>query len=52
MNLPENVNNKVIISFNNYSFMTFKEVNKEIKQFYQSMKRTNNIKEVKSQSIM
>ena len=52
MNLPENIYSEVISSFKNYSTMTLKELKKEIKQFYRRMKRTDKIKEVKSESII
>ena len=52
MNLPENLYSKVITSFKNYSMMTLKEVKKEIKQFYRMIKRTNKMKEVKSESVI
>ena len=52
MNLPESLHSKVITSFKKYSTMILKEVKKEIKQFYCRMKRTDKIKDVKSESIM
>ena len=52
MNLSENVYSEVITSFKNYSSMTLKEVNKEIKQFYRGITRTDQIKEMKSESII
>ena len=52
MNLPETVYSEVITSFKNYSTMTLKEVKKEIKQFYRRMKRTDKLKETKTENIM
>ena len=52
MNLPEEVYSEVITTFTDYSNMNLKEVKKEIKQFHRRLKRNDNIKESKEESIM
>ena len=52
MNLPEDLYSEVITSFKDYSSMSLRQVKKEIRSFYRRLKRSEKIKELKTDNIM